>query len=107
MEFLKIQAGPYAFTAKLELASAPLTCARFIDLLPFHNKVIHARRSGEGVWVPLGDFDTRLDFENHTGHPSRGDILLYPGGTAKRKSCSPTAVAASRARWAISRGTIF
>jgi hypothetical protein len=21
-----------------------------------------------------------LDFENHTSHPSRGDILLYPGG---------------------------
>ncbi len=32
------------------------------------------------MWVPLGDFETGLEFENHTCHPSRGDILLYPGG---------------------------
>lgn len=80
MEFLNIQAGPYAFKGRLELAAAPRTCARVLELLPFHNQVIHTRWSGEAVWVPLGDFDTKLDFENHTGHPSRGDVLLYPGG---------------------------
>lgn len=80
MQILKIQAGPYAFKAKLELEHAPKTCARFLELLPFRNKTIHSRWSGEAVWVPLGDFDTKLDFENHTCHPSRGDILLYPGG---------------------------
>ena len=80
MEFLNIQAGPFSFRAKLEKENAPLTCARFMELLPFENKVIHSRWSGEAVWVPLGDFDTKLDFENHTVHPSRGDILLYPGG---------------------------
>ena len=80
METLKIQAGPYSFKARLELEQAPKTCAWFLDLMPFRNKTIHSRWSGEAVWVPLGDFDTGLDFENHTGHPSRGDILLYPGG---------------------------
>jgi len=80
MQLLKIQAGPYEFTAKLEFERAPKTCARFLELLPFKNKVIHSRWSGEAVWVPLGDFDTKLDFENHTRFPSRGDILLYPGG---------------------------
>ena len=35
------------------------------------------------VWVPLGEFDTGLGFENHTSHPSRGDILLYPGGLSE------------------------
>ena len=80
MQILKIQAGPYAFKAKLELEQAPKTCARFLELLPFRNKTIHSRWSGEAVWVPMGDFDARLDFENHTCHPSRGDILLYPGG---------------------------
>ncbi|MBZ0218345.1 MAG: DUF3830 family protein [Fimbriimonadaceae bacterium] len=79
MEFLNIQAGPFAFKARLELADAPKTCTRFIELLPFQNKVIHSRWSGEAVWIPLGDFDTKLGFENHTSHPSRGDILLYPG----------------------------
>lgn len=28
----------------------------------------------------MGDFESRLEFENHTSHPSRGDVLFYPGG---------------------------
>ena len=63
----------------MEEAAAPKTCAAFLALLPFSNQVIHSRWSGEAVWVPLGEFDTGLGFENHTSHPSRGDILLYPG----------------------------
>ena len=35
---------------------------------------------GEGVWVPLGDGSLGVGFENHTSHPSVGDILFYPGG---------------------------
>jgi len=80
MEFLNIQAGPFTFKAKFELEQAPKPCARFRELLPFENKTIHSRWSGEAVWIPLGDFDSKLAFENHTCHPSRGDILLYPGG---------------------------
>jgi hypothetical protein len=38
------------------------------------------RWSGEGCWVPLGDFQLGVGFENHTSHPSVGDILFYPGG---------------------------
>ena len=80
MEFLNITVGSFSFRAKLELEQAPKTCARFLELLPFRNQVIHSRWSGEAVWVPLGDFETGLEFENNTVHPSRGDILLYPGG---------------------------
>ncbi|NKB56724.1 MAG: DUF3830 family protein [Alphaproteobacteria bacterium] len=80
MTILHIQAGTFSFKARLEEAAAPQTCARFRELLPFANKVIHSRWSGEAVWVPLGDLDLGLAFENHTMHPSRGDILLYPGG---------------------------
>jgi hypothetical protein len=32
------------------------------------------------VWVPLGDWSLGVGFENHTSHPSVGDILFYPGG---------------------------
>ena len=63
----------------MEEAAAPKTCAAFLALLPFSNQVIHSRWSGEAVWIPLGEFDTGLGFENHTSHPSRGDILLHPG----------------------------
>jgi hypothetical protein len=79
MKRIKIQAGPYQFIGQLDEARAPKTCARFLSLLPFANKVIHSRWSGEAVWIPLGDLDLDLGFENHTSHPSRGDILLYPG----------------------------
>ncbi len=79
MKRVRIQAGPYQFIGQLDEVHAPKTCARFLSLLPFANKVIHSRWSGEAVWIPLGDFDLELDFENPTSHPSRGDILLYPG----------------------------
>lgn len=80
MRHLKITVGQHGFVARLEEEAAPRTCRAFLDLLPFRNKVIHSRWSGEAVWIPLGDFDTGLGFENHTCHPSRGDLLLYPGG---------------------------
>jgi hypothetical protein len=80
MRHLAIDVGPHRFVARLEEAAAPKTCAAFLKLLPFANQAIHSRWSGEAVWVPLGDFDTGLGFENHTSHPSRGDVLLYPGG---------------------------
>ena len=80
MKNVLIEAGPYVFEAKLEETRAPKTCDFFLELLPFKNRVIHSRWSGEAVWIPLGDFETGLEFENHTSHPSRGDILLYPGG---------------------------
>jgi hypothetical protein len=83
MELLKITAGPFVFTARMEEAAAPDTCAAFAGLLPFQNKIIHVRWSGEAVWVPLGDLNLGLGYENHTSHPSRGDILLYPGGISE------------------------
>ena len=80
MTIININAGPFTFKAKMELDAAPVTCAKFLAMMPYKNKVIHSRWSGEAVWIPMGEFDTGLEFENHTHHPSRGDILLYPGG---------------------------
>ena len=80
MRNLAIDVGPYHFTARLEAAAAPRTCAAFLELLPFVNQAIHVRWSGEAVWVPLADMKTGLTYENHTSHPSRGDVLWYPGG---------------------------
>ena len=79
-DLLRVTVGPFVFTARFELEKAPETCRIFKDFLPFRNQAIHSRWSGEAVWVPLGDFQFGASFENHTCHPSRGDILLYPGG---------------------------
>ncbi len=58
----------------------PKTVEAFLKLLPYRQRVIHVRWSGEAVWVPLGEFQLGVGFENHTSHPSVGDILFYPGG---------------------------
>ena len=79
MSLINITAGGLHFAAETHL-NAPLTVAAFLKLLPYRQKLIHVRWSGEGCWVPLGDFQLGVGFENHTSHPSAGDILFYPGG---------------------------
>jgi hypothetical protein len=89
MSMLSITAGPYAFRARLEEERAPQTCAAFTRLLPFEQKVIHVRWSGESTWIPLGDYDVGVGFENHTSHPAPGQILLYPGGQSETEILLP------------------
>ena len=83
MTKLRITAGPYVFDARLEEELAPKTCAAFLQHLPFISKVVHVRWSGEGVWIPLGDLDFGVAYENHTSYPAPGQILLYPGGISE------------------------
>ena len=80
MSKIRVSAGPFVFVAGMETAGAPATCRKFASMLPFKSRVIHSRWSGEAVWIPLGEMDTGLQFENHTSHGSRGDFLFYPGG---------------------------
>jgi len=89
MTSLRIKAGPHEFTARLEQDRAPLTCAAFERLLPFESKLIHVRWSGESCWIPMGDFETNLEFENHTSHPAPGEILWYPGGFSETEILFP------------------
>ena len=79
MTQLTITAAGTRFVAQTN-PDAPKTVQAFLKLLPYRQKLIHVRWSGEGVWVPLGDFELGVGFENHTSHPSVGDILFYPGG---------------------------
>ncbi len=83
MTMLRITAGPFVFAARMEEEAAPRTCEVFRRLLPFRNRAIHVRWSGEGIWIPLGDVRVDLPFENHTSHPSKGEILFYPGGLSE------------------------
>ncbi|MCX7203593.1 MAG: DUF3830 family protein [Burkholderiales bacterium] len=79
MPRLCITAAGHTFIAETN-PDAPKTVEAFMKLLPYRQKVIHVRWTGEGVWVPLGEFALGVGFENHTSHPSVGDILFYPGG---------------------------
>jgi hypothetical protein len=80
---IRITAGPYAFRARFEDAAAPLTCAKFRTLLPYRERIIHVRWSGEACWIPLGTTDLGLGYENHTTYPAPGQIIVYPGGISE------------------------
>ena len=83
MTDLIIKAGDFTFGARLEEEDAPKTCAMFRKLLPYTGQIVHVRWSGEGVWIPLGDEDFGVEYENHTSHAGPGQILLYPGGISE------------------------
>jgi hypothetical protein len=86
---LRITAGPYTFTARFEEERAPQTVAAFRKLLPWKNRIIHVRWSGESCWIPLGDLDLGLGYENHTSFPAPGQVLLYPGGISETEILFP------------------
>jgi hypothetical protein len=83
MTAVRIDAGPFTFGAQMEVEGAPKTCAKFGSMLPYRQRIIHVRWSGEGCWIPLGGLDLGLAFENATSHPAPGDVILYPGGISE------------------------
>jgi Protein of unknown function (DUF3830) len=86
---LRIVAGRFEFGARLETVAAPNTVAAFLKLLPMRSKIIQARWSGEAAWVPLGDLEVGIGYENHTSHPAPGQLLLYPGGISETEILFP------------------
>jgi Protein of unknown function (DUF3830) len=89
MSNVHIFAGPFEFIARFEEEHAPKTCAAFKNILPFRNRLIQARWSGEAAWIPLGNYDMGVGFENHTSYPGAGQILLYPGGYSETEILFP------------------
>jgi hypothetical protein len=89
MPYIRITAGPHQFAARLEEALAPRTCAAFVRLLPMRDKLIQARWSGEAAWVPMGERNLGLPFENATCHPAPGQLLLYPGDMSETEILLP------------------
>ncbi len=83
MSALKITMAGMQFDAKFETEKAPKTVAAFRAQMPFVSKIVHVRWSGEGVWIPLGDLDFGVDYENHTSYPAPGQFLLYPKGISE------------------------
>ena len=86
---VRITVAEHHLMALFEHTLAPNTCAAFSKLLPYRQKLIHARWSGEACWVPLGEFTLDVGFENHTSHPAPGQILFYPGGYSETEILFP------------------
>ncbi len=79
MTRIRITAAGQTFIGETN-PEAPETVAAFLKLLPYRQRLIHVRWSGEACWIPMGEFKLGVGFENHTSHPSIGDVLFYPGG---------------------------
>ena len=65
---LEIVAAGFTFHARFEEQDAPRSVAAFKAILPFEDRIIHCRWSGESNWIPWGDRDrksTRLN-SSHT-----------------------------------------
>jgi Protein of unknown function (DUF3830) len=83
MERIRIKAAQFEFIARFENERAPKTCAKFKTMLPYKERIIHVRWSGEGCWIPLGELNLDLSYENHTSYPAPGEIIVYPGGISE------------------------
>jgi hypothetical protein len=79
---LTLSIGTERFTARLRRDLAPHSCDYLLGLLPYVGQMIHARWSGEALWVPLTATvppDLVLPWESATADPVPGQVLLYAG----------------------------
>jgi hypothetical protein len=86
---LEIVAASFRFAARWEEEDAPATVAAFRRILPFEDRLIHCRWSGESNWIPWGDRDVGVGPENATSYPAPGQLLLYPGGISETELLFP------------------
>ena len=89
MRTLRIAAGRFSLEARLEERKAPRTCEAVRAMLPLRDHLIHARWSGEAMWIPMGERRLDLPAENATSHPAPGHLLLYPGGISEMEVLLP------------------
>jgi len=78
-----IEIDGHRFDAVFEENLSPKSCEAFKKAMPFDSQVVHVRWSGEGMWIPLGDRDFGVDYEDATCYPTPGQILLYPKGKSE------------------------
>ena len=61
MTSIAITVGAFRFVAQTH-PDAPETVAAFLKLLPYRQKLIHVRWSGEACWIPMGEFKLGVGF---------------------------------------------
>lgn len=83
MSDIRITAGPFSFAARFDHAAAPRTCAWFRTVLPYRERIIHVRWSGEACWIPLGALSPGIGHESATSYPAPGQILFHPAGISE------------------------
>lgn len=62
---------------------SPRTCAAVRKQLPWRENIVHVRWSGEACWIPLGNLQFDVGYENATSYPSPGEFIYFPGGISE------------------------
>jgi hypothetical protein len=57
--------------------------------LPIVANTVHARWSGEAIWVQVNERIAHVPPENATSHPAVGELLFYPGGLSEKEILIP------------------
>jgi hypothetical protein len=83
MDQIEVVIDSERFPARFESQAAPKTVASIAKLLPLSEKIMHVRWSGEACWIPFGDHDFCVSYENATAYPAPGQFILYPGGVSE------------------------
>lgn len=107
-ERLRIRIGDFALEGVLETALAPAACEFVQSLIPLKREVIHARWSGEALWVPLeGLAVPPIGLESPARRPTPGHVLFYPGGVSPPEILVPYGAAKFACRYGPLSGSHF
>jgi hypothetical protein len=71
------------FAARLEPDRSPRTVEAFVARLPWRGQLVHARWSGEALWMPLGTTTLYESYEDPTSFPAPGQVLWHPAGVSE------------------------
>jgi hypothetical protein len=71
---LEIKIDESVFSATVLEERAPKTCKAVLDLLPLKGDVFHATWSGDMLFFKNPEIPAKLEPENQTVYPSRGDV---------------------------------
>jgi hypothetical protein len=84
-----VRLGSSQFAARLEPDRSPRTVDAFVARLPWHGQLVHARWSGEALWMPLGDTALYDAYEDPTSFPAPGQVLWHPAGVSEAELLVP------------------
>lgn len=84
-----VRIGSTLLPARLEPDRSPRTVDAFVAHLPLRGQLVHARWSGEALWMPLGEMTLHGSYENATSYPAPGQVLWHPPGVSEAELLVP------------------
>ena len=81
--------GSSVLSARLEPERSPRTVDAFLARLPWRGQLVHARWSGEALWMPLGETKLCDVYEDPTSYPAPGQVHWHPAGVSEAELLVP------------------